>query len=302
MQSPLHIHCLGLNHTTAPVSLRERLAFSEEAIGVFHVSQVRDDGAESAVETVILSTCNRVEIYSTSARPDFHTLESRLSDARGVPVSEMRPYLYHYADADAVHHLLNVAAGLDSVVLGEAQILGQVTRALEQARRLGSCGPLLSRLFQAAIHTGKRARTETAISRSPVSISSLAASLCEGAVSELRAAQVVILGAGEMAELVIEALRRRGAEKILLLNRTPERVRELAKRRGAESAVLGQLEDALVRADILVASTAAPQTLIDEEMLAAVMARRPERALTLIDIGVPRNIDPGAASLPNVSL
>ncbi len=302
MQSPLHIHCLGLNHTTAPVSLRERLAFSEEAVGVFHASQVRDDGAGSAVETVILSTCNRVEIYSTSAHPDFHMLESCLSDSGGVPVSEMRPHLYHYADADAVHHLLNVAAGLDSVVLGEAQILGQVTRALQQARRLATCGPLLSRLFQTAIHAGKRARTETAIGRNPLSVSSLTASLCERAVSNLPAAQVVILGAGEMAELAVEALRKRGVEKILILNRTPKRVRELVKRRGAESAALEQLEHALVRADILIASTGAPHILIDAGMVAAAMARRPERPLILIDIAVPRDIDPEAADLPNVSL
>ncbi len=298
----MHIHCLGLNHTTAPVSLRERFAFSEETISLFLAGLDRDVAENPATETVVLSTCNRVEVYSVSTQLDFHTLEALLSDTSGLPVGEVHPHLYRYADADAVRHLFEVAAGLDSPVLGEPQILGQVIRALELARRLDACGPLLNRLFQTAIHAGKRVRTETAIGRNPASISSLTASLCARTVSDLPAAQVVILGAGEMAELAVEALRKRGVEKILVVNRTPERVQALVKRWDAEPATFAELDNALVRADILIASTGAPHMLIHADMVAAAMAWRPDRPLVLIDIAVPRDIDPAVVDLPNVSL
>ncbi len=170
----MYILSIGLSHTTAPVELRERLSFSEDQVraALSRLSCGYANITSDMKEMVIISTCNRIEIYAASDQEIFSGLEAFLSDARGVPMEDVCPDLYHSTDADAVRHLLDVAAGLDSLVLGEPQILAQVTRALELARGVGACGPLLSRLFQAAIHAGKRARTETAISRNPASVSS----------------------------------------------------------------------------------------------------------------------------------
>jgi glutamyl-tRNA reductase len=298
----MHILCLGLNHTTASVELRERLAFSEEKARAALARLGCGGETKPAAEMVILSTCNRIEIYAACAYLDFQGLETFLADVGGVPVSGMRPHLYRYSGAEVVRHLLNVAAGLDSLVLGEPQILGQVTRALELSRGVGASGPLLSRLFQTVIHAGKRARAETAISRNPASVSSLAASLCERLVNPIQSAQVVILGAGEMAELAVEALRKRGVASILVVNRTHARARLLAERWSAEAATFEDLENALLRADILISSTGAPHTLVHKPMVEAAMLQRPHRPLVVIDIAVPRDVDPEVASLPQVSL
>ena len=176
----MHIHCLGINHTTASVSLRERLAFSDDSLRAA-LARLGCGGMEDWFnELVILSTCNRIELYAVSSRLEPDHLKLFLSEARGVPADEFTPPLYHYYDEDAIRHLLWVASGLDSLVLGEPQILGQVTNALALARGAGSSGPILSRLFQRAIHAGKRARTETHISRNPASVSSLAAQRLQG--------------------------------------------------------------------------------------------------------------------------
>jgi glutamyl-tRNA reductase len=203
---------------------------------------------------------------------------------------------------DAVRHLFEVAAGLDSLVIGEPQILGQVTRALELARGQNTAGSVLNRLFQAAIHTGKRTRTETAISRNPASVSSLAASLSERAVHDISEAQIVILGAGEMAELAVEALRKRGARKILVVNRTLERAQDLVQRWDAQATTFENMYAALESADILISSTGAPHTLISSEMVSQIMRQRINRPLVLIDIAVPRDIDPDVATLSHVTL
>ncbi len=298
----MHIHCLGLNHTTAPIGIREKLDFTEEAIQAALARLGCGGGLENVAELVVLSTCNRVELYAASSEVVFDKLEAFLSEARGVPVADLRTMLYKHLDGDAVAHLMYVASGLDSQVIGEPQILGQVTRALEMARGQNAAGPLLNRLFQAAIHAGKRARTETDISRNPASVSSLAARLCEQSHPDLKTAQVVVLGAGEMAELAVEALRKRGAQKILVVNRTLERARGLAVRWDAEIATFESIQEALVSADILIASTGAPHTLIHQEMVAAAMKARPQRSLMLIDIAVPRDIDPEVLDVPRVKL
>ena len=300
----MHILSIGLNHTTAPVELRERLAFSEGQVRatLSRLSCGYANITSDMKEMVIISTCNRIEIYAASDQETFSGLEAFLSDARGIPVEDVCPHLYGFVDADAVRHLLDVAAGLDSLVLGEPQILGQVTRALELARGVGACGPLLSRLFQAAIHAGKRARTETAISRNPASVSSLAAGLCERAVHDIKKAHIVVLGAGEMAELVVEALRKRGVEKLTVVNRTLERARALAGRWNAATDTFENLDKTIASADIVISSTGAPHIIIQKDLIATIIAERPERLLMLIDIAVPRDIDPGAASLPNVRL
>jgi glutamyl-tRNA reductase len=198
--------------------------------------------------------------------------------------------------------LFDMAAGLDSLVIGEPQILGQITRSLELARGQNAAGPTLNRLFQAAIHAGKRARTETAISRNPASVSSLAASVAEKALGHIKTASVVVLGAGEMAELTVETLRKRGVEEIRVVNRTLERAHALAQRWGAEVATFESLEEILGETDILVSSTGAPHLVVSAQMIADAMRLRPERALVLIDIAVPRDIDPDAANIPHVKL
>lgn len=297
----MSIHCIGLNHTTAPLALREQLAFSEEQIRAALARQsCHHSGQTSTItELLILSTCNRTEMYAVSSQRNFSALEDFLAATRGVDVGKFHTHLYRIADMEAVSHLFQVSAGLNSLVLGEPQILGQVTRAFELARGVGSAGPLLSRLFQNAIHAGKRVRTETAIARNPASVSSLAASVAEKSLGNLQTASVVVLGAGEMAELTVEALRQRGVIKIRVINRTLERAMELAQRWGAEASTFESLENSLCTADILISSTGAPHTLISAEM---VRAAHRARLLVLVDIAVPRDIDPACADLPLVQL
>jgi glutamyl-tRNA reductase len=195
-----------------------------------------------------------------------------------------------------------VAAGLDSLVLGEPQILGQVTQAFELARSQNTAGPLLSRLFLTALRAGKRARTETAISHNPASIASVAVRFAEGIVADLRAARVLVLGAGEMAELVLKALRKRGVSQVQVLNRTLARARALAEASGASAATFERLPQALWEADILIASTGAPHTILPTALAAEILADRRGRPLAIIDIAVPRDVDPQVADLPGVRL
>jgi glutamyl-tRNA reductase len=310
----MHITCLGLNHTTTNINLRERLAFSDENIraalarigcgGWPATPSGRDFVPEGYVaELVIVSTCNRIELYVVSSAVIFAELETFLLDAAPhVDREELRPHLYRFKDMDAVRHLFEVAAGLDSLVIGEPQILGQITRALELARGQNAAGPVLNRLFQAAIHAGKRVRTETAISRNPASVSSLAASLAERSVHPIADAQIAVLGAGEMAELAVEALRKRGVKNILVVNRTLERAHTLAQRWDAQATTFEHLDTALECADILIASTGAPHTIISVEMVKTAMQVRAQRPLVLIDIAVPRDIDSEIAQLPHVRL
>jgi glutamyl-tRNA reductase len=298
----MHILALGLNHTSATVQLRERLHFSEDQIRASLARLTCGNVSSPLSEIVILSTCNRIEIYAASSALSCKELEAFLSETRGVAADEFAPHLYRLNDMDAVRHLYEVAAGLDSLVIGEPQILGQVTKALELARGQNTAGPLLNRLFQAAIHAGKRARTETAISRNPASVSSLAASMAERVIHPIAESQVVILGAGEMAELAVEALRKRGASRILVVNRTLERAQAMVQRWNAHATTFENIEAALASADILISSTGAPHTLITREMVKQVMATRADRPLVLIDIAVPRDIDPDVTDIPHVRL
>lgn len=298
----MQILCLGLNHQTASLGLRERLVFSEDAIRVSLSRLSCGSGIGPVVEMVILSTCNRTELYAVSGQLAFAELEAFLSEAHGVPAREFQAHLYRLAYLDAVRHLFEVAAGLDSLVIGEPQILGQVTKSLELARGQNTAGPVLNRLFQSAIHVGKRARTETGISRNPASVSSLAASLAERVVHPIAEAQIVILGAGEMAELAIEALQKRGAHRILVVNRTLERAQSLAQRWDAQATTFERLHAALSSADVVIASTGASRIIVTAEMVHQAMQARPQRPLVLIDIAVPRDIDPDAARISHVQL
>lgn len=298
----MHIINIGLNHAITPLALREKVAFNEEQVRAALARLTCGHGNPEDQEMVILSTCNRVELYAAHTKRDASFLEKFLAETHGLDVDELRPSLTHHYDRDAVDHLFKVASGLDSLVLGEPQILGQVTRALELARGIGTARALMTKLFNAAIHTGKRSRTETRISQNPTSVSSLAAALCEREVSDLSEANVAILGAGEMAELSVEALRIRGVHTITVINRSIERAQTLADRWNAKAATFESMFTALTNADILISSTGAPHLMLSADMVAGAMRTRPDRPLVLVDIAVPRDIDPEAAAIPGVSL
>ena len=308
----MHILCLGLSHHTASVELRERLNYSHTALSaaLSRFGCGRSARPQGLAELVILSTCNRLELYA--AVPEtrltdgdealFAPLLDFLVETRSVPCADfaVQAHLFRYAGAEAVEHLCRVAAGLDSMILGEPQILGQVTEAYRAALAHGAAGPILSALFRAASRAGKRARTETAISRNPATISSVAVKLAEAAVGDLASKSVLILGAGEMAELAVEAARVRGEVQITVVNRTHAHAAELAQRWGARALTFEQLGDALAEADIVITSTGAPHFIVTTELAWAAVARRPARPLVLIDIAVPRNVDPAVSQLPNV--
>lgn len=303
MSTP-HLLCIGLSHHTAPLALRERLALDAERQGFLLARCGCGDGPteDGLSELAVLSTCNRTEIYAAAERPDAALLEHILAEASGLPRERFAASLYRRTALDAAGHLLRVAAGLDSLVPGESQILGQVADAHVQALRHGSSGPLLSRLFQTALRAGKRARSETGIARRPASVSSAAVAVAAEVVPDLAAARVLVVGAGEMAELAVEALRKRGAASITVLNRTPARARALAARWQAQAQPLERLAQLLPQADVLVCSTGAPHLLLGRPTLAAALAGRAGRPLVILDIAVPRDVDPAAADLPGVRL
>ncbi|HSF81346.1 MAG TPA: glutamyl-tRNA reductase [Anaerolineales bacterium] len=300
----VYIHCLGLNHTTSNVELRERLAYDSHALQstLARLGCGDDPAWDGLKEFAILSTCNRVELYTVAARPVFDTLEAFLSETQNCPRSEFSGSLYRLMDGEATQHLLDVAAGLDSLVIGEPQILGQVTEAYAAARKHGILGKILSRLFLTAIHAGKRARTETSINQNPASIASVAVSLISETVPDLPAAKIMVLGAGEMAELAVEALRKRGAKSVLVVNRTLARAEELASRWSGQAAALETLLEHLPEMDIVISSTGAPHTVIRPSMVAEAMKLRSQRPLVFMDIAVPRDVDTEVKSIPGVYL
>lgn len=299
-----HILCLGLNHTTSSVALRERLAYDSHSLQatLARLGCGDDPAWDDLKELAILSTCNRVELYTVATRSIFDTLEAFLSETQNCPRSEFSNSLYRLIDEDAIQHLLDVAAGLDSMVIGEPQILGQVTEAYAAARRQGTAGKILSRLFLTAIHAGKRARTETTINHNAASIASVAISLISEIVPDLTTAKVMILGAGEMAELAVESLRKRGVKSVLVVNRTLRRAQELAGRWAGQAAALETLFEHLPETDIVISSTGAPHTVIRTAMVEEAMKRRPNHPLVFMDIAVPRDIDVEVKNIPGVYL
>jgi len=298
----MHLCCLGLNHTTASLSLLEQLALGEEATRSALARQSHSDHAIPIAELMLVSTCNRVELYAASAQEVFDELEAFLAEVTGVPGERFHQHLYRLTDLNAASHLFEVAAGLDSLVVGEPQILGQVTHALELARAQNVAGPILNQLFQSAVHAGKRVRTETEIGRNPASVASLAASLAQQTVQPIAEAEVVILGAGEMAELTVGALRKRGTNRLTVVNRTLERAQALAQRWEAGATTYEHLEGLLASADILISSTGAPHCMVSTEMVERAMQVRNGRPLVLIDIAVPRDIEAEAARVRGVRL
>jgi glutamyl-tRNA reductase len=298
----MQILCLGLNHRTAPVELRERLNYSPPALqaALARFGDGRASRPNALAELVLLSTCNRLELYAAATTEQFDALARFLSETSDVPPASFETHLYRYVQAEAVTHLCRVAAGLDSMILGEPQILGQVAEAYEAALSHAATGPVLSALFRAAIQTGKRARTETAISRNAATISSIAIKTAAAVVSDLAARQVLVVGAGDMAELAVEALRARGASQITVVNRTHARAVQLAQRWGARALPFERLGEALAEADIVITSTDTSHFVITADLARNALAPRPQRPLVFVDIAVPRDVDPDVRRLANV--
>ncbi len=296
------LHLLGLNHKTAPVEVRERFALSAPRQIGHALSYVR--GVAGIREAAILSTCNRVEIYAWGDANAGAQLRASMHDYHEFGQGASDDIFYARAGDDAANHLFRVASGLDSLVLGEAEILGQVKVALENSRFNGSGGPALDELFRRAIGCGKRARSETAISRGGLSVGAAAVELARQIFGDLRGRTVLILGAGKMSARVAQCLVSSGAHRVLVANRTFERAQELAREFSDANApshavMWDEFPEKLVEADIVIASTRAPHYVVTREQIAAV-ARRRRRSLLLIDIAVPRDIDPKCNELDDV--
>ncbi len=296
---------LGVSHKTAPVSLRERVAFGDSELEGFLRTATATDEVR---EAVVISTCNRTEVYlvvgdAVQAEADVLGLLARRA---GIRPTELAEAIYSPRNCDAARQLYRVASGLESMIVGEAEVQGQVRRAHEVAMRAGSTGPLLNRLFAAALTTGKRVRAETAIGASRVSVPSIAVDLARSVLGDLQAAHVVILGAGETSELTARALAEQGAGTIFVANRHADRALSLAQRFGGTVVGLERLPEQLLAADIVLSSTASPHPIVGPEELELVLAQRgkspPTRPLLLIDIAVPRDIDPACGELEGVTL
>jgi glutamyl-tRNA reductase len=296
---------LGISHKTAPVALRERLAFSAAEASEF--ARQATQTAEVR-EAVVISTCNRTEVYLVvgGAGGDLVQAESDvlslLARRAAIRPTELADAIYSPRNCDAARQLYRVTAGLESMILGEAEVQGQVKRAHAQAMQAGCTGPLSNRLFAAALTTGKRVRSETSIGASRVSVPSVAVDLALSLLGDLRERNVVILGAGETSELTARALAGQGAGTIFVANRHADRALSLAEHVGGSVVGLEKLPDQLVHADIVVSSTASPHPIVGRQELELVMAQREGRALLLIDIAVPRDIDPECAEVEGVRL
>jgi len=294
----MQIVVLGLNHRRATLALRESLVFPAYDLGPALEAMKR-----YVPEGAILSTCHRVELYAAAA--DAHKAEAGVkqfwSKQRGVPVSDFEPYVYNFAGRRAVEHLFNVACGLDSIIIGEPQILGQVREALRQGLEHHSVGSVLSALFRQAITAGKRARTETSIGRSASSISSAAVELVRQALGDLRSSRVLLVGTGEMGELAAKNLVDSGVAGLSVVGRTPERAQQLARQCGSAVA-LSRLEDALHECDIVITCTSAPHHVIRKEMVEQAMRERRGRPIFLVDIAMPRDVEPSVGDIHGVKL
>ena len=300
----IHILCLGVSHKVASVKFRERIAFTPYQLesSLARIGCGRKPGKECIQELVILSTCNRVELYAITSKLDFSIIENFLSETKNIEMSEISSCLYRLADFEAVRHLLSVASGLDSVVVGEPQILGQVTDAYAKARQHGTVGKILSKLFQTAIHAGKRAHTETAIGQNPSSIASVAVNLLIDIDISIPTANVTVVGAGDMAELVLKSLEKRGASQFVIVNRTLGRAEELSKEFNGKAASFEMLYEVLKDTDILITSTGAPHTIISYAMIEKVMLTRQENPLVIMDIAVPRDVENDVKDIQGVNL
>jgi glutamyl-tRNA reductase len=292
---------VGLNHRTAPVEMRERVAVpSSRQVKAVHDLAMR----EHLAEVVLLSTCNRIEIYARCTK--FHAAVSDilefLAEQASAQPDDFSEHLYTYYDDGAVAHLFGVTAGLDSMIIGEGEILGQVRDAWQLAEQEHASGQLLNRVFRQALVVGKRARTETAIGRSALSIASAAVALAEQKMFSLRGRSVLVLGAGEVAQGLGRALLSAGVGEVVVANRTYARAADLATKVGGRPIHIGDLPEVLPTVDVLLTATDSSEVHIERDDIEAVMERRDGSPLLVVDVAVPRDVDPGAGQVPGVTV
>lgn len=292
---------LGINHKTAPVSLRERVTFSpdqlEQALSSLLAQPLVQGG-------VVLSTCNRTELYLSVEQQENlqEQLVTWLCDYHKLSVDEVRKSLYWHHDNDAVSHLMRVASGLDSLVLGEPQILGQVKKAFADSQRGHSLSSELERMFQKSFSVAKRVRTETEIGASAVSVAFAACTLARQIFESLSTVNVLLVGAGETIELAARHLHQHKVKKLMIANRTRERAQALADEVGAEVISLPEIDSRLAEADIIISSTASPLPIIGKGMVERALKKRRNQPMLLVDIAVPRDVEPEVGKLPNAYL
>jgi glutamyl-tRNA reductase len=297
----MHILVIGLNYKTAPVEIRERLTFNESDL----LDAIKKLNAKKSIlENIILSTCNRTEIYAVVDQ--LHTgryyIKEFLSEWFGLEQAEFSPYLFVYEEDGAVEHLFNVTCGLHSMVLGETQILGQVRSSFILAQEEGTTGTVFNHLFKQAITLAKRGHSETDIGANAVSVSYAAVELAKKIFGSLDNKHVLIFGAGKMGELAAQNLHGSGVKKVTVINRTFEKAKELANRFGGDAKTTDELQRSLADADILISSTGAKDFVISKEMMIQVEKMRKGKPLFMVDIAVPRDLDPKIAEIENVFL
>jgi glutamyl-tRNA reductase len=290
---------VGLNHKTAKIDIRQQAVFGAEQLPE---SLKRLSAYPKMLESMIVSTCNRVEILSCVEQhaEGIDTIESFLSEYSSIPLPKLQPKLYRYSDEQAVRHLFRVASSLDSMILGEPQILGQIKSCFNAASEAHTVGTYLNNLLQAAFRTAKRVRTETSIGEYPVSVSSAAVELVRKIFGDLQKTSILIVGAGKMGEAAIRHLADTGAQSIYVANRSPDAARELALKFRGTAVPFDELRPWISRADIVITSTGAPETLIGLPLVQQIMHDRKHNPLVFIDISVPRNVDPEIGTIENV--
>lgn len=290
---------LGLNHRTAPVDVRERVAFAPDRLALA-LRDLLDRGG--AHEAAILSTCNRTELYCGLKGVEDRRVVEWLRDYHMLRTVDLQPYLYQHTDQRAVRHILRVASGLDSMVLGEPQILGQVKAAYQAANSAGTLGGLLERLFQHAFAVAKQVRTDTRIGASPVSVAFAAVGLAKQIYADLPKRAALLIGAGDTIELVARHLRENGIGRLIVANRTLERAHALVTSLTGYAIALDEIPAHLGEADIVIASTASPGLILEAAQLRACLKQRRRGPIFMVDLAVPRDIDPAVADLDDVYL
>ena len=295
----MQLLALGLNHETAPIELRERAAFGPETMGPALSDLASSDVAS---EATILSTCNRTEIYCGKQRLDHKSVVHWFSDYSGFDREELVECVYVYPNEQAVKHAFRVASGLDSMVLGEPQILGQMKTAFDQALQAGTTGKVLNRLFQHTFSVAKQVRTDTSIGANPVSVAYAGVNLASRIFTSLAEQTVLLIGAGETIELVARHLKEKNVKRMIVANRSIERARSLADEVGCEAITLGQIPDYLTKADILVSSTASTLPILGKGAVEGAIRKRKHRPMFILDLAVPRDVEPEVSDLPDVYL
>ena len=296
----MEIVLVGLNHRTAPLDVRERVSFTLEQARRA-ADELRSRGLLE--ESLVLSTCNRSELYGVPPEASHECgpeLSSFLSEFHSVRPDVLNGLLYQHYDRSAVRHLFRVSAGLDSLLLGEAEILGQVREAYRFAHEQGATGPVLNRLFQGALETGKRVRSETELGTRPMSVAAAGVKLAERIFGKLADRTALVLGAGNVSEQVVSTLRDRGVTHLFVMNRSRDRAEALARQFGGRVLDWGNWETALLAPDVVVSSMSAEEPILLRTVLQQAMAARSNRALFLMDLGVPRNVELAAADLYNL--